>query len=67
VRRNPERERAILVRLRSAAEGTIAEPTGVQESHRLSILPDADALAIVPRGTGEAAAGERVILESLLR
>lgn len=67
VRRNPSRERAILVRLRLAAQGTIAVPTGVQESHRLSTLLDADALAIVASGTGEAPAGEIVMLEALLR
>jgi molybdopterin molybdotransferase len=67
VRRNPSRERAILVRLRLGAQGTVAVPTGVQESHRLSTLLDADALAIVAGGTGEAPAGEIVMLEALLR
>lgn len=67
VRRNPDRERAIVVRLRFGAQETIAEPTGVQESHRLSTLRDADALAILARGAGEAPAGEHVILEPLLR
>ncbi len=67
VRRNPERERAILVRLMLGARHTLAVPTGVQESHRLSALLGADALAIIPRGRGDAPAGEQVALEQLLR
>ncbi len=67
VRRNPSRERAILVRLRLSAQATIAVPTGGQESHRMTTLLDADALAILASGTGAAPAGEIVKLEALLR
>jgi molybdopterin molybdotransferase len=38
-------------------------PTGPQGSHVLSSLLGADALAIVPRGEGELAAGTEVLLE----
>jgi molybdopterin molybdotransferase len=67
VRRNPARDRAILVRLMLGAQGTVAVPTGVQESHRITALLDADALAMVPRGAGQAPAGESVLLEPMLR
>ncbi len=67
VRRNPTRDRAILVRLILGPQGTVAVPTGVQESHRITALVGADALAMVPRGAGDAPAGESVILEPMLR
>ncbi len=65
VRRNPSRERAICVRLELRATGTVATPTGPQESHLITSLLDADALAIIPRGEGELAAGTAVALEPL--
>jgi molybdopterin molybdotransferase len=60
VARNPDRDE--LVRVRRLPDGTV-EPTGPQGSHVLSSLLGADALAIVPRGDGELAAGATVALE----
>jgi len=65
VKRNPNRERAICVRLSLRADGTVASPTGPQESHLITSLLHADALAMIPPGTGELAAGTAVTLESL--
>ena len=46
--------------------GTLtAHPTGPQGSHMLSSLLGADALALIPSGDGELAAGEPVELERL--
>lgn len=58
--RNPERDE--MVRVHRNDDGTVA-PTGPQGSHVLSSLLGADALAIVPRGEGELAAGATVTLE----
>jgi molybdopterin molybdotransferase len=62
VARNPERVQAIRVRLTQPAAGLQAEPTGPQGSHLLSSLVQADALALIPAGRGELAAGELVAL-----
>jgi molybdopterin molybdotransferase len=51
-----------LIRVRRRPDGTV-EPTGPQGSHVLSSLLGAEALAIIPRGTGEVAAGTEVALE----
>ncbi len=58
----PDREEAVRVRL--DAEGS-AHATGPQGSHVLSSMLGADALAIVPRGDGELAAGTAVEIEAL--
>jgi molybdopterin molybdotransferase len=58
--RHPDRDE--MVRVRRDAEGRVA-PTGPQGSHVLSSLLGADALALVPRGDGELAAGTDVVLE----
>jgi molybdopterin molybdotransferase len=64
IRRSPEREMAVRVRLRSAPDGTIeATTTGPQGSHLVSSLLGADALAMVPAGEGEAPAG--TVVETL--
>jgi molybdopterin molybdotransferase len=42
-----------------------ALPTGPQGSHQLSSMLGADALAIVPRGEGEIAAGVEVEIERI--
>jgi molybdopterin molybdotransferase len=65
VRRNPERDQAIRVRLRAADGGWVAEPTKAQGSHILTSMVGAAALAMIPAGDGELAAGERVALELL--
>lgn len=65
VARNPTREQAIRVRLERADGRTIAIPNGPQGSHILSSLIGADALALIPPGDGELAAGTPVALERL--
>ena len=62
VSRHPDRDECIRVRLDE--EGR-AHPTGPQGSHVLTSLIGADALAIIPRGEGELAAGAEVALEPL--
>jgi len=58
--RHPERDE--MVRVHRDADGRVA-PTGPQDSHVLSSLLGADALALVPRGEGELPAGTEVLLE----
>ena len=66
IRRNPEREQAIRVRLVQSEDGPVARPTtGAQGSHVLTSMLGADALAFIAPGEGEAAAGERVEVELL--
>jgi len=61
VPRQEGREEAVRVRL----ENGRAMPTGPQGSHQLSSMLGADALAIVPRGEGEIAAGAEVEIERI--
>jgi molybdopterin molybdotransferase len=63
--RNPEREEAVRCRLTTRDDGWHAEPTKEQGSHILTSMLGADALARVPEGEGELAAGERVDVELL--
>jgi molybdopterin molybdotransferase len=63
VARKRERDQAIRVRLRSAADGLHAEPTGNQGSHRLTSMLGADGLALIRAGEGEVAAGASVQVE----
>ncbi|MFL5885010.1 MAG: gephyrin-like molybdotransferase Glp [Thermoleophilaceae bacterium] len=65
IRRNPDREQAIRCRLAVSDDGWHAEPTKQQGSHILTSMLDADALARISAGDGEAAAGERVQIELL--
>jgi len=65
VERNRAREQAVRVRLRATSAGWWATPTGEQGSHRLSSMLGADALALIPAGEGQLAAGERVAVELL--
>ena len=65
VRRNPGREQALRVRLRADGDGWHAATTGHQGSHVLTSMLGAGALALIPRGEGELAAGERVEIELL--
>ncbi len=65
VARNPAREQAIRVRLQRRTGDTIAVPNGPQGSHILSSLLGAHALARIPAGDGDLAAGSRVALEPL--
>jgi molybdopterin molybdotransferase len=59
--RHPDRDECVRVRL----HGGVASTTGPQDSHILSSLLGADALAIVPRGATPLAAGDEVEIESL--
>ena len=64
--RNPQREQAIRVRLVQSDDGLTAEPTkDAQGSHVLTSMLEADGLALIAAGDGEAAAGERVEVELL--
>ncbi len=66
IRRNPQREQAIRVRLLQSENGPMARPTtGAQGSHVLTSMLGADALAFIAPGEGEVAAGERVEVELL--
>jgi molybdopterin molybdotransferase len=65
VRRNPVRDQAIRVRLAAHGGTPEVEPNGPQGSHVVTSLVGADALAIIPQGNGELAAGELVDLLGL--
>ncbi len=65
VRRNPDREQAIRVRLERRDGKLVAIPNGPQGSHIVTSLLGADALAFVPAGEGELEAGAAVALERL--
>ena len=77
VRRNPAREQAVRVSLRSGDSGEatdagraaplVALPTGAQGSHILTSLLAAEALAMIPSGEGDLRAGAVVTLEALVR
>jgi len=67
VQRNRSLEQAVRVRLERRNGTTLAFPTGPQGSHMLTSLLGADALALIPPGAGELAAGTTVALESLPR
>jgi molybdopterin molybdotransferase len=65
VARNPVREQALRVRLERRDGHTVAIPNGPQGSHILSSLVGAHALALVPAGHGDLAAGALVALHVL--
>jgi molybdopterin molybdotransferase len=65
VRRNPQREQAIRVRLIPERDRLLAAPTGLQDSHVVSSLIGADALAMIPAGSGALAAGTAVTVLAL--
>jgi molybdopterin molybdotransferase len=67
VPRNRQREQAVRVRLERRDRSTVALINGGQGSHMMSSLLGADALALIPPGEGELAAGTTVRLASLPR
>jgi molybdopterin molybdotransferase len=67
VRRNPAREQAITVRVERDGGRTIAVPNGRQGSNLISSLLGAEALVMIPAGTGELEAGSQVPLIALPR
>jgi molybdopterin molybdotransferase len=65
VRRNPDREQAVRVRLEQRKGALVAIPNGPQGSHIVTSLLGADALAFVPAGEGELEVGTPVALAPL--
>jgi molybdopterin molybdotransferase len=65
VARNPGRDQMIRVRLTDEDDIVRAYPNGAQGSHILTSLLGADALALIPSGEGEVAAGAAVTLHAL--
>lgn len=65
VRRNPGREQAVRVVLQREPGKTTATPNSAQGSHMLTSLLGADALAMIPAGTGTLPAGSTVALAEL--
>ena len=63
--RESSRDQAVRCRLEARPDGWHASPTGSQGSHILTSMLRADALALVPAGEGDLAAGEQVELELL--
>ncbi len=59
------RDQAVRCRLNLEAGGWIAIPTGVQGSHVLTSMLEADALALLPASERDAEAGDRVEVELL--
>ena len=62
---NEHREQAVRCRLTAAEDGFHVAPTGPQGSHVLTSMLGAGALALIPQGEGQLAAGERVEVELL--
>jgi len=67
VRRSPEREQALRVRLERSGAQLLAHPHERQGSHIVTSLLGADALALLAPGVGVAPPGERVRLWELVR
>jgi molybdopterin molybdotransferase len=55
----------VRVRLEPSDDGPVARPTKAQQSHVLTSMLGADALARVPAGEGDVAAGDRIDIELL--
>jgi molybdopterin molybdotransferase len=60
VRRNGQRDELVRARRSETAEATLLEPISGQDSHMITRAATANALAFIPRGEGEIAAGEPV-------
>jgi molybdopterin molybdotransferase len=65
VRRTPAREHVVRCRLSAGDDGWHVEPTKRQDSHVLTSMVGARALARIAPGQGELAAGTRVEVELL--
>jgi molybdopterin molybdotransferase len=65
VTRNSRREQALRVRLEQRGDATIAIPNGPQDSHVVTSLVGANALALIPAGQGTLDAGTTVELAPL--
>jgi molybdopterin molybdotransferase len=60
VRRLRVRDHAVRCRLRASADGMVLEPAGAQDSHMIAHAAEADAIALIAAGDGEAPAGTLV-------
>jgi molybdopterin molybdotransferase len=60
LRRNPQRDEFVRARRITTPDGEVLEAIGGQESHMIVRAASADALVLVPRGTGELSAGSEV-------
>lgn len=60
VRASPDRDQLLRARMRPGAESMEVEPLAGQDSHMIARAAAADALLLVPRGTGELSAGSSV-------
>ena len=60
VRRLPERDHAVRCTLEPGEDGVVLRPQGAQDSHMIAHAAAADALALIPAGTGQAEAGDLV-------
>ncbi len=60
VRRDPRRDELVRARASAGGEAVLLDPLGGQESHMIVRAAEANALALVPRGEGELAAGSAV-------
>jgi molybdopterin molybdotransferase len=67
IRRNPIREQALRVRLQVSDGTTLARVNGPQESHVITSLLGADALALIPPGDGQVQPGTVLALHPLAR
>jgi molybdopterin molybdotransferase len=67
VKRNPERDDLIRVRHETTEGSTVLLPLHGQQSHQIAITAQADALARIPMGPGELAAGTEVACLPLLQ
>jgi molybdopterin biosynthesis enzyme len=67
VKRNPERDDLIRVREDTTEGSTVLLPLHGQQSHQIAVTAQADALARIPMGSGELAAGTEVACLPLLR
>jgi molybdopterin molybdotransferase len=64
--KRPGRAHVLRCRLTLSEDGWHAQPAAQQDSHILTSMLDADALAIIPAADGSVRAGERVEIELLL-
>jgi molybdopterin molybdotransferase len=60
-----QRDQAVRCALVLGDAGWLATPTGPQESHVLTSMLGADALAVIAAGSGSAPTGERVRVQLL--
>jgi molybdopterin molybdotransferase len=67
VRQNPRREQAVRVRLEDRDGAPVAVPNGAQDSHVITSLVGAGALALIPPGQGTLEPGTVVALRPLPR